>query len=89
MITHNLSRKQILRRVRTHFPIGRGTAGLPAWTLRRVAALVGAAALLFAFLPPVRAEAPTLMTYQGRLKSAGVPQNGTFAMTFDIFDVPT
>ncbi|MCA9293607.1 MAG: tail fiber domain-containing protein [Phycisphaerales bacterium] len=32
--------------------------------------------------------ADTVVTYQGRLRSAGLPANGTFTMSFTLFDAP-
>jgi hypothetical protein len=40
-------------------------------------------------LGPAFADAPTIITYQGRLKSGGAPVQGSQDMTFRIYEVPT
>ena len=45
--------------------------------------------LLFAVEVSAQTPLGTVFTYQGQLKNAGSPANGSFNMVFELFDVPT
>src|SRR5258708_588993 len=53
--------------------------------IRFFGALLGAAALSCLLAPQARADAPALMTYQGRLKESGLPVTGNRAIDIVLY----